>query len=47
VQEQQLAYDNQRMDRISQLVEAGSVPKGDLLDIKATVATDTQNKNCG
>lgn len=44
VQQQQLAYDNQRMDRISQLVEAGSVPKGDLLDIKATVATDTQNK---
>jgi outer membrane protein len=44
VQQQQLTYDNQRMERVAQLVEAGSVPQGDLLDVKATVATDTQNK---
>ncbi|MCO6148105.1 TolC family protein [Flavobacterium sp. NRK1] len=44
VQEQQLAYDNQQMERIEQLVEGGAVPRGDLLDIKATIAADNQKK---
>lgn len=44
VQEQQLAFDNQQMERIEQLVEGGAVPRGDLLDIKATVAADNQRK---
>ncbi len=44
VQEQQLAYDNKQMERTEQLVEGGAVPKGDLLDIKATIAADVQKK---
>lgn len=44
VQQQQLAYDNEQLERTQQLVEAGSVPQGDLLDIKATVASDNQKK---
>jgi outer membrane protein len=44
VQEQQLAYDNQQMERTEQLVEGGAVPRGDLLDIKATIAADNQKK---
>lgn len=44
VQQQQLAYDNKQLDRTQQLVDAGVVPQGDLLDVKATVATDNQNK---
>lgn len=44
VQEQQLAYDNKQMERTEQLVEGGAVPKGDLLDIKATIAADLQKK---
>ena len=44
VQEQQLVYDNQQMERTGQLVEGGAVPRGDLLDIKATVAADNQKK---
>ena len=44
VQEQQLKYDSQQLDRVQQLVDAGSVPQGDLLDVKATVATDNQRK---
>ena len=44
VQEQQLAYDTKQLERVASLVEAGNVPKGDLLDIQATVAKDEQNK---
>lgn len=44
VQEQQLKFDSQQLDRVQQLVEAGSVPQGDLLDVKATVAADNQRK---
>lgn len=44
VQEQQLKFDMQQLDRVQQLVDAGSVPRGDLLDVKATVATDNQRK---
>jgi outer membrane protein len=44
VQQQQLEIDNQQFERVQQLVEAGVVPAGDLLDIKATVATDNQRR---
>ncbi len=42
VQTQQLAFDNKQFIRTNELVEAGSIPRGDLLDIKATIATDNQ-----
>ncbi len=42
VQQQQLAYNEKQLSRTQDLVDAGVVPKGDLLDIKATVAGDKQ-----
>lgn len=42
VQQQQLAYDSKQQQRTQELVDAGVVPKGDLLDVKATVASDNQ-----
>ena len=42
VQLQQKAYNLTVLERTSQLVDAGVVPKGDLLDIKATAAADNQ-----
>lgn len=42
VQQQQLEIDKQQQARVQDLVDAGSVPAGDLLDVKATVATDLQ-----
>jgi outer membrane protein len=42
VQQEQLKVDLAQADRTSELVEGGSVPKGDLLDIQATVAADRQ-----
>ena len=42
VQLQQKEYNLQQLERTKELVEAGVVPNGDLLDIKATVASDTQ-----
>lgn len=39
VQKQQLAINEQQQDRTEELVGAGSIPRGDLLDMKATVAT--------
>lgn len=42
VQKQQLAFNQSQFDRTQQLVDAGQVPQGDLLDIKATVASDKQ-----
>lgn len=42
VQKEQLAINDQQLKRTSQLVEAGSIPRGDLLDMKATVATSNQ-----
>jgi len=42
VQQQQLEIDRQQQARVQDLVDAGSVPAGDLLDVKATVATDLQ-----
>jgi outer membrane protein len=42
VQQQQLQYDTKQMERTRELVDAGVVAKGDLMDINATVATDNQ-----
>lgn len=42
VQKQQLSYDSKQLERTTELVDAGVVPQGDLLDIKATVASDSQ-----
>ncbi|WP_428224311.1 TolC family protein [Flavobacterium sp.] len=41
-QKEQLAFDNKQLQRTTELVNAGVVPKGDLLDVKATIATDEQ-----
>ncbi|MGC4040082.1 MAG: TolC family protein [Flavobacterium sp.] len=42
VQQGQLANDQKQLNRTEELVNAGSVPRGDLLDMKATIATDNQ-----
>ncbi|HQZ25314.1 MAG TPA: TolC family protein [Flavobacterium sp.] len=42
VQQEQRAINEKQLSRSEELVKAGSVPKGDLLDIKATVASDSQ-----
>lgn len=42
VQQEQLNYESKQMQRTQELVDAGVVPKGDLMDVKATVATTTQ-----
>jgi len=42
VQKEQLALDTKQLNRTNELVEAGVVAKGDLLDVKATLATDNQ-----
>lgn len=42
VQQSQLVYAEKQLDRSKELVEAGAVPKGDLLDMKATLAADKQ-----
>lgn len=42
VQQQQLQIDQEQAARTSDLVEGGAVPRGDLLDIEATVAGDRQ-----
>jgi outer membrane protein len=42
VQQSQLAFDEKQLKRTEELVNAGSVPRGDLLDMKATIATDNQ-----
>jgi len=44
VQQEQLAIDKKQLIRSEELVAAGSVPKGDLLDMKATVALDVQRE---
>ena len=43
VQQQQLAINQKQYSRSEELVKSGSVPRGDLLDIKATVASNNQN----
>lgn len=42
VQKQQLVTDSLQLIRSEALVEAGMIPKGDLFDTKATIATDKQ-----
>ncbi|MES2411333.1 MAG: TolC family protein [Bacteroidota bacterium] len=42
VQQNQLANDEKQMNRTQEMVNAGSIPKGDLLDMKATIASDNQ-----
>ena len=42
VQQEQKANNEKQLVRSEELVKAGSVPRGDLLDIKATVASDSQ-----
>lgn len=42
VQQEQKAINEKQLTRSEELVKAGSVPRGDLLDIKATVASDGQ-----
>lgn len=43
VQQEQLAINQKQYSRSEELVNAGSIPRGDLLDIKATVASNNQN----
>ncbi len=42
VQKEQLAINEKQLQRTQELVNAGSVPRGDVLDITATVAADQQ-----
>jgi len=42
VQQSQLANDEKQLIRSQELVDAGVVPRGDLLDMKATLAADKQ-----
>ncbi|SEQ14244.1 TolC family protein [Flavobacterium urocaniciphilum] len=42
VQKEQQSLDKKQLQRITELVEAGNVPKGDLLDVQATLASDNQ-----
>ena len=42
VQQNQLANDEKQLIRSQDMVDAGMVPRGDLLDMKATVASDKQ-----
>ncbi len=42
VQKEQQSLDTKQLQRITELVEAGNVPKGDLLDVQATLASDNQ-----
>lgn len=43
VQQEQLGINQKQYERSEALVKAGSIPRGDLLDIKATVAQNNQN----
>ena len=43
VQQEQLAINQKQQLRSDEMVKAGSIPRGDLLDVKATVATSQQN----
>lgn len=42
VKKEQLAIDEKRFKRSEEMVKAGTIPRGDLFDLKATVATDQQ-----
>ncbi len=43
IAEPQLEISTEQLNRTNKLVEAGTAPKGDLLDIQATLANDEQN----
>lgn len=43
VQKQQLGINEKQYARSEELVKAGAIPRGDLLDVKATVALNNQN----
>jgi outer membrane protein TolC len=43
VQQEQLAINEKQLVRSEELVKAGSLPRGDVLDVKATVASNNQN----
>ncbi|WP_281235311.1 TolC family protein [Flavobacterium gelatinilyticum] len=43
VKKEQLIIDEKRYTRSEEMVNAGTIPRGDLFDLKATVATDKQN----
>lgn len=43
VKKEQLAIDEKRLKRSEEMVNAGTIPRGDLFDLKATIATDKQN----
>jgi outer membrane protein len=43
VQQEQKSFNEKQYIRSEELVKAGSIPRGDLLDIKATVASNNQN----
>ena len=43
VQQEQLGINQKQYARSEELVKAGSIPRGDLLDVKATVASNNQN----
>ena len=42
VQKEQLGFDEKQLTRAEELVNVGTLPKGDLLDSKATIAADRQ-----
>lgn len=42
VKKEQLTIDEKRFARSEEMVNAGTIPRGDLFDLKATVATDKQ-----
>lgn len=43
IAQQQMAITNQQLKRVDQLVRAGAVPQGNLLDLRAQIATDEMN----
>ncbi|MFV8368390.1 TolC family protein [Flavobacterium sp. LB2R40] len=43
VQKEQLGINEKQYARSEELVKAGSIPRGDLLDVRATVASNNQN----
>ncbi len=43
VKKKQLSIDEKRLKRSEEMVNAGTIPRGDLYDLKATIATDQQN----
>ncbi|MEN2401936.1 TolC family protein [Flavobacterium sp. MC2016-06] len=43
VKKEQLSIDEKRLARSEEMVNAGTIPRGDLFDLKATAATDKQN----